>query len=45
MEAKFLKTPDIITERIINSTAIKIAMLHEKTNILHQQIEQYKEAA
>ena len=44
-EANFLKKPDVITEQIINSTAIKIALLHEKINILHQQIGQYQKAA
>lgn len=45
MEARFLKSPDPITEQVINSAAIKIAQLHEKVALLQQQIEQYQEAA
>ena len=45
MEARCLKIPDLITQLIINSTAIKIAKLHERMALLHQQIEQYQEAA
>ena len=45
MEEYFLKNQDMIIQQIINSTAIKIAKLHEQANIINQQIEQYQEAA
>ena len=45
MEEYFLKNHDMIIQQIINSTAIKIAKLHEQANIINQQIEQYQEAA
>lgn len=45
MESRFLKKPDPITKQVINSTAIKIAQLHEKVTWLEQQMKQYQEAA
>jgi len=44
METQLLKKQDIIIKQIINSTAIKLAKLHEKADLLHQQI-QHQEAA
>ena len=44
MEACFLKKPDAIIKQIINTTAIKIAKLHEDMDDLNQQI-QHQQAA
>lgn len=44
MEACFLKKPDLIIKQIINTTAIKLAKLHEDLEELNQQI-QYQKAA
>jgi hypothetical protein len=44
MEACFLKKPDAIIKQIINTTAIKLAKLHEDVGELSQQI-QHQQAA
>ena len=44
MEAFFLKKPDAIIKQIINTTAIKLAKLHEDVGALSQQI-QHQQAA
>ena len=45
MEACFLKKPDAIIKQIINTTAIKLAMLHEDVGELSQQIQHQQQAA
>ena len=45
MEAQYLKNPSVIIKQIINSTAIKLAKLHDKIIDINQQIHQHQEAA
>jgi DNA-binding MarR family transcriptional regulator len=45
MEAQYLKNPSVIIKQIINSTAIKLAKLHDKIIEINQQIHQHQEAA
>ena len=45
MEACFLKKPDAIIKQIINTTAIKLAKLHEDVGELSQQIQHQQQAA
>ena len=45
MEARYLKKPDLTVKQIINSTAIKLAKLYEKMDLLNQQIQYHQEAA
>ena len=45
MEERYLKKPDLIIRQIIDSTAIKLAKLFEKADLLNQQIQHHQEAA
>ena len=45
MEERLMKKPDNMTQCVVDSTAIKLARLHEKASILYQQIEAIQEAA
>ena len=45
MEERLIKKPDNITRCIVDNTVIKLARLHEKANLLHQQIKTIKKVA
>ena len=45
MENRFLQKADLITQQLVENTAIKIAKLYKRVELLNQQIQNYQEAA
>ena len=45
MENRFLQKADLMTKQLVENTAIKIAKLYERLELLNQQIQNYQEAA
>ena len=45
MENRFLQKADLITQQLVENTAIKIAKLYKRLELLNQQIQNYQEAA